>query len=120
MTKGFKAGCVMKSLVLAYVVTGILLLALAFCVYKLGLSENVVNLCIIFVYVFASFIGGFSIGKMMKEKKFLWGALTGAAYIVIIIAASFLAEGNVNLAGTEFLSAALLCLGGGTLGGMLS
>lgn len=120
MTNGFRAACVMKALVLAYVITGILLLILAFCVYKLGLSENVVNLCIIFVYVFASFMGGFSIGKMMKEKKFLWGALTGLAYITIIIVASVLAEGNVNLTGTEFLSAALLCLGGGTLGGMLS
>jgi putative membrane protein (TIGR04086 family) len=115
-----KAACVMKSLILAYVITGILLIGLAFCVYKMNLSESVVNLGIVFVYVFASFLGGFSMGKMMQEKKFLWGALTGLIYIAIIVIASMLAEGGVNLTGKEFVSAAILCLGGGTLGGMLS
>ncbi len=120
MTNSFKAACVMKALVTAYVITGILLVILAFGVYKLELTESTVNLCIIFIYVIASFIGAFSLGKMIKEKKFLWGALLGIVYIAIIIIVSAIAEGNFSLAGSEFISAFLLCFGGGTLGGMLS
>jgi len=41
------AFCVLKALVAAYIVTGLLLLILAFALYKLGLSENVVELGVV-------------------------------------------------------------------------
>lgn len=110
----------MKTMIISYVVTGVLLLLLAFAMYKMKLDEGIVNLCIIFIYVFASLVGGFTLGKQVKEKKFLWGAIAGLLYIAIIIGASILATGELNILPKEVISALLLCLGGGMIGGMLS
>ena len=74
------AFCVLKALVAAYIVTGLLLLILAFALYKLGLSENVVELGVVFIYLLSSAIGGFFIGKCMEVKRFV---LCGAPACVI-------------------------------------
>ena len=63
----------LKALLCAYVVTGIMLLILTILLYKAGLSEENVNAGIILTYVISTFAGGFVIGKLMKVKKFLWG-----------------------------------------------
>ena len=53
---------ILKALLCAYVVTGILLLVLTLLLYKAGLSEENVNAGIILVYVISTFSGGFVIG----------------------------------------------------------
>ena len=70
----------LKSLLSAYIITGILLLFLALLLYKFQLSEPKVNIGIIIVYVISSFLGGFLEGKMMKARKFLWGAAAGLLF----------------------------------------
>ena len=59
MSKNAKPLLMMKALVLAYAVTGILLLVLAFLLYKLGLGESQVNLGIMVIYILSSLLGGF-------------------------------------------------------------
>ena len=63
-----------KALLCAYLVTGMFLLILALLLYKAGLSEENVNLGIILIYVIGTFSGGFVMGKLEGQKKFLWGA----------------------------------------------
>lgn len=63
MSKNAKPLLMMKALVLAYAVTGILLLVLAFLLYKLGLGESQVNLGIMVIYILSSLLGGFYMGK---------------------------------------------------------
>ena len=53
-----------KSLLAAYVVTGIFLLILTLLLYKMGLSEQNVNIGVILIYVIATFSGGFVMGKL--------------------------------------------------------
>ena len=48
----------LKSLLCAYVVTGIMLLILTLLLYKAGLSEENVNAGIILTYVISTFAGG--------------------------------------------------------------
>ena len=62
-----------KALLCAYLVTGMFLLILALLLYKAGLSEENVNLGIILIYVIGTFSGGFVMGKLEGQKKFLWG-----------------------------------------------
>ena len=45
----------LKALLCAYIVTGIMLLVLSLLLYKLWLSEGNVNACIILTYVIATF-----------------------------------------------------------------
>lgn len=58
----------LKNLLFSYILTGILLLLLAFLLFKLSLSERIVSLCIIIIYIVASFFAGFVSGKKMKVK----------------------------------------------------
>lgn len=120
MSKSMKALEVLKSLIAAYIFTGVALAILAFVIYKLELSEAVVNIVIVAIYVLSSFIGGFITGKRVKERKFAWGVALGAMYILIIYLASLLLSKNFDLVSTSNITAFLLCIGGGMLGGMLS
>ena len=66
---------VLKSLLASYIVTGILLLILTFLVYKLELDEQMVVIGIVAIYVIATFVGGFILGKLTEVKKYIWGLL---------------------------------------------
>ncbi|MBQ8913307.1 MAG: TIGR04086 family membrane protein [Lachnospiraceae bacterium] len=111
---------VLRALIIAYLVTGVLLLGIAFFMYKLGLDESKVNVAITLTYIISSAIGGIVIGKRMKEKKYIWGLLLGALYVGIILIASLLISHGDNVIAAKGLSTIILCLCGGTLGGMIS
>lgn len=111
---------VLRALITAYLVTGIMLLGIAFLMYKFGLDEGKVNFAITLTYIIASAVGGIVIGKCMKEKKFIWGLLLGALYVGVILIASILVSHGENVIAAKGVSTIILCLLGGTLGGMIS
>ena len=76
---------ILKALLCAYIVTGIMLLILTILLYKAGLSEENVNAGIILTYVISTFAGGFVMGKLTGTKKFLWGLLLGVLYFVLLL-----------------------------------
>ena len=97
-----------------------MLVILAFLLFKLKLSESVINGTIIIIYMAACFLGGFLAGKKMKKRKYAWGLLMGAAYfIVFMILSLIINKGDVEVSKT-ILTTMVLCCGGGMLGGMLS
>ena len=106
----------LKSLLCAYVVTGIMLLILTLLLYKAGLSEENVNAGIILTYVISTFAGGFVTGV----KKFLWGLLAGILYFVLLLLISLGVYHSVQGELMNLLTTFLLCAGGGMLGGMVS
>lgn len=110
----------LKSLLCAYVVTGIMLLILTLLLYKAGLSEENVNAGIILTYVISTFAGGFVIGKLTGVKKFLWGLLAGILYFVLLLLISLGVYHSVQGELMNLLTTFLLCAGGGMLGGMVS
>ena len=67
----------LKSLLASYILTMFFLFVLAFLVYKAGLSENIVSIIIIAIYVLATFFAGILAGKKMKNRRFFWGLLMG-------------------------------------------
>lgn len=120
MVTGQKVFSLIKALASSYIITAILLLITAFAMYKLGIGETTINLLIIIIHVLASFTGGFLAGKMVKEKKYIWGLALGAAYVLIIGIVSFIMNGTINFSAAASLTNIILCLAGGMLGGMLS
>ena len=110
----------LKALLCAYVVTGIMLLILTILLYKAGLSEENVNAGIILTYVISTFAGGFVIGKLMKVKKFLWGLLAGVLYFVLLLLISLGVYHALQAEIMNLLTTLLLCAGGVMLGGMVS
>ena len=120
MSKSMKILEVIKSLVAAYIFTGAALAVLAFVIDKWELSETVVNLVILAIYVLASLLGGFLTGKRVKERKFIWGLIMGTFYILILYGVSMIMKNSLNMISTAGVLAGVLCIGGGMLGGMLS
>ena len=111
---------ILKALLCAYVVTGILLLVLTLLLYKAGLSEENVNAGIILIYVISTFSGGFVIGKLTGTRKFLWGLLLGVIYFVLLLLISLGIYHSFQADLMNLATTFLLCAGGGMLGGMIS
>ena len=109
-----------KALLCAYVVTGIMLLILTVLLYKLGLSEENVNAGIILIYVISTFSGGFMICKFAKIRKFLWGLLAGVLYFILLLLISLGIYHSLRGEAVHLVTTFLLCAGGGMLGGMVS
>lgn len=111
---------VMKALLAAYVVTGLLLLAIAGFLYRFQWDEGKVQIGIILTYILSCFIGGFLAGKMMKSRKFLWGVLLGLLYFLVMTLVSVAVNRELQSSSSGMITSFLLCMGGGMLGGMLS
>ena len=103
-----------KCLLASYVLTLLLLCLLALLLYKLHLTEGMVTIAISAIYVVTTFMAGFLAGKKMETQKFLW-----AAYFVILAVVSVLIKTPETALGNSFWTTMVLCVAGGTLGGML-
>lgn len=115
-----KAVFVLKCMLASYLLTAGLLLFLALLLYRFGLSEKVVSVCIIVIYIVVTFLAGFIAGKRAGEKKFLWGLAMGCIYFLILTAVSILVNRSVEDQVSNIITVFLLCGGSGMLGGMLS
>lgn len=114
------AGWILKSLLISYALTGILLLALAMLLYKLDMDEKAVSAGIIAIYITATLIGGLAIGKMAKTRKFLWGLILGVLYFALLVLITIGVYRTLDGAVASMVTTFFLCAGGGTIGGMIS
>lgn len=111
---------ILKCLLLSYLLTTGLLLLLALMLYRFGLSEKVVSVCIVAIYIIVTFFAGFLAGKREGSRKFLWGLLIGSLYFIILLIVSLIVNhGMTNVSG-NFFTVLFLCAGSGMLGGMVS
>ena len=115
-----KAKAVLKALLCSYTLTGILLLILAFLWFKMDLSERIVSVGIVAIYIMSCFLGGLVLGKKMKKQKYVWGLLLGMGYFFLLIGVSCLVEKGFPMDIGHVAATLAMCLGGGTLGGMIS
>ena len=111
---------VLVILVTMYIITGMLLLLLAFLMYQMDLAEPVVNGAIIAIYIIAGFFGGFLMGKKTGVQKYLWGLLMGALYYGVLILVGVVLHQGLDAEPVHLLSTMVLCLLSATAGGMLS
>lgn len=109
----------LKCLLCSYILTAAMLLFLSFMLFKMGLSESVVSMAIIAIYVISTFVGGFIAGKKLQNRKFMWGLIIGCAYFVVLAVVSVLVNQSVFELGESMLTTLVLCGAGGMLGGML-
>ncbi|MCM1542398.1 MAG: TIGR04086 family membrane protein [Blautia sp.] len=110
----------LKTLLFSYILTGVFLALLAFLLYRMGLTEKIVSIAIIVIYVAATFFGGFMAGKKLQSRKFLWGLLMGSAYFLVLAGISMVVGEPAGHLGDSTITTLVLCAAGGMLGGMLS
>lgn len=111
---------ILKALLASYILSGILLVLIAFLLYKFHLSEEFVTGAIIVVYVISTFVGGFVMGKLAKTRKFFWGLIVGILYFALLLLITLGVYHSLEGSGANVVTTLLLCAGGGMLGGMLS
>lgn len=120
MTFARKLAGVLKSLVISYIITLLLLFVIAVLLYKTGLSDMALGIMVVCVYIIATFVGGVLTGRKVRERRFAWGAVYGALYVMTawIISAALGGYGD----GLTLTCAArgAMCVAGGMLGAMLS
>lgn len=111
---------ILKCLLISYLFTTGLLLLLALMLYKFELSEKIVSICIIGIYILVTFLAGFLAGKREGSRKFLWGLLMGALYFAILAVVSIVTSQGIGEISGNFVTVLILCCGSGMLGGMIS
>lgn len=118
--KNEKVANVLKCLLISYIITGVMLLVLAFLLYQFSLPKQVIGVGVIIIYIVSAFMGGLLLGKSMKVKKYLWGLALGSGYFLILLIISLIANGGFQNFSGDFFLTMILCGGSGMLGGMLS
>ena len=109
-----------KALLAAYVVTGILLIILALALYKFELNEGAVTAGVTAVYLISTFTGGLVVGKLAKVRRFLWGIVLGILYFALLLLVTVGIYRTFHGSSTEILVTFALCAGGDMAGGMIS
>lgn len=108
------------SLFLMFAVSGALLLLLAFLLYQMELGEEAVKAGIIVIYIISGIAGGFLIGKMRREKRFLWGLCAGVLYFMLLFLISCAVNRGLPQDMVKVLTTLVLCTASGMAGGMIS
>lgn len=115
-----KLSLLLKSLIASYIVTGIILAVLSFILYKTELSGTAVSIGIAAAYLFSTFIGGIIVGKVVEEKRFIWGLILGIIYFTVIILVSIIFNKGISDQMGSLIMVFAMCSLGGMLGGMVS
>ena len=111
---------VLKALLVSYIVTVILLVILAFLLYKFEIGERIVSAGIVSIYVLSTVLGGIIIGKAAQTRRFIWGIALGMSYFLILLLITLGVYRNVNGDMVHLVTTWILCTGGGMIGGMIS
>jgi len=102
-------------LFIMFIISALLLLLLALLLYRLELSEAVVKVAVIVIYIITGLTGGILMGKKIRDKKFLWGFVAG-----ILFAVSLIIKGGAGIEPVKMITTWVLCACAGTAGGMIS
>lgn len=106
------------SLIFSYFLSFLLMILLAFILFQFGMPEKTLTFVIPALYFLSTFAGGMVLGKVRKTKRFLWGALLGMLYFVVLLVIRSLFTDTVFSTQAAY-RVFLLCTLGGTAGGIL-
>ena len=109
-----------RALIAAYILSGILLVVLSFALFKLRLPEKQVNLAVCAVYILSCFFGGIIAGKTMRTRRFFWGLVLGSLYFLFLYLMSLAQKDGVTEDTKRLLSVLAMCTLSGMAGGMVS
>ena len=111
---------IIRTLMISYFLSALLLLGMTFLLYKFRLDESQINIGIYGTYIVSCLIGGFLIGKTMKTKRLFWGLLIGILYFSVLFLLSTLQEQTIPSDHSHLLKILGICMGSGMIGSILS
>lgn len=111
---------IFASVFVMFIISAVLLLVLALLLYKMELTEAVVKIGVVVIYVVSGLLGGVLMGRMMREQKYLWGLAVGTIYFLVLFSASVLVKGGFDMDMAKTATTFILCATSGMAGGMIS
>ena len=69
------AGLILKELLVQIILSTVLVVILAFIVFKLSLGDGIIRIMILAIYGICSLIGGLILGKNIQRESFCGGLL---------------------------------------------
>ena len=119
-TRKNKPLVIISTLLIMYVITGLALLALALLLFKMQLSENIVSISIMVIYIISCLIGGLVAGRRLKVRRFLWGVAVGAVYFAVLLIGSLLMNRGISSDAVHVVTTLIMCMAAGMISGMIS
>lgn len=107
-----------RSLFFSYLLSALLLTALAFGLFQLKLSPAKVSSAVYGIYALSCFFGGLLTGKGMKNRKFFWGLISGLLYFILLVLMSVLLNNSLEYDTQKLLTILGICTISGMVGGM--
>ena len=111
---------VLKTMVISYIITAVMLLLLALGLYKLGLSEWQVTAGIIITYAISVFVGGYCLARRQRTGKMLWGIGFGIVYCAVLVIVSLAISRGVSMDVSSIIRAAVVSVCAGAIGAFAS
>ncbi len=109
----------LRVIIAAFLITGALLLLLAFILYKWEVSETLMTAGTLVIYILSCFVAGLLVGKSGRKRAFLWGALAGTVYYLILLGISLLVTEPEKASAMTILINLAICTASGMTGGMV-
>ena len=109
-----------KTVVISYAVTAILLAGLAFLMYQMKLGASQAEWGVTVICLFACALGGFLTGRRVGSRRLLWGMVSGALYFMVLLMLSLLVGGGIHGEGSQIGTVLATCLAGGAVGAFIS
>ena len=111
---------ILKVLIVAYVITGLLLLLSAFLMFKFNLGEGQVRIFVMTVYGIATIVAGIIYGKIKGSKRLLNGACIGLIYFLMLMLVSLVINKGLEDEIHKIIISMIICIAGGSIGGIIS
>ena len=111
---------ILKSLLCAYLVTGVLLLISHSTALQMRTGGKTGSRGIFTVYILSTLAGGFVAGRTVLVRKFVWGLGIGVVVHLLLVLISFGIYHSIQEPFPQLLIVCILCTGGGMIGGMIS
>jgi len=110
----------LKTLLISYVLSVLMLGGLAFLMYHMKLGEAEATWGVMVIYMITCAVGGFLTGRRIGSRRLFWGLLSGALYFVVLLVISLLISGGTQGEIRQILTVLAACLAGSAVGAFIS
>lgn len=108
-----------RALLVTDVITLLILILLAFILYKWGLSETLMRISTLFIYIISCMCGGMLLAKGGKKRAFIWGLLLGTAYYLSLLLIAILLPVKPSTIQVSIVLNLAICALAGMTGAMI-
>lgn len=102
------------------VVSAVILAIISAVMLNGHMNSGFVSGGVIAAYVISSLMGGFCIGQIKGKQKFLWGALMGFGYFLVLLLVGNVVYHQGLAMNFQTVSSGIICVVAGMIGGMLA